>query len=484
MRLSPILRLEVRQTIRQRLTWLVLGLLFVAMLIGSAVGVARVRSERATLDRVAAEARASVAAAKATSRRYSRSADYQVAQFRDPTDAYGYMYNFLTSYATRATGSLAALTVGQSDLQPGFIRVNFANVFPDSSYELKSPRILALGAFDLGFVLVYLVPLALIALGGTRLAGEQDSGILRMIAAQPIAPLTVAAAKFGALALVAVPAITLGTLLALAVTGGVAGGEFVPSIVLLLLLVGLYALFWIAACALAASLWRGAVGALTTLVLGWAAATVLLPAFATLVLDITLPVPSRLAYVDTSRAVADQIAADGQAAEQWLTGRGYLATINPEAGTSSEVGRLATQQLTRAALAAPQRAFDDHAAGVETGSAVLRLVSPALVLDGALQRLAGTDARRQRLFVAEAERHAEALRSWFEPRVLANIGRQPRCQGCLGRLNFVEYDEVPVFRPAATPPAIGQSVLAALYLAAVTAAVALIARRRFTHWPL
>lgn len=482
--MSPILRLEVRETLRQRLTWLVLGLLFVAMLIGGAVGAARVNAERATLDRVAAEQRASIATAKASAERYGSPADYQVAQFRDPTDAYGYMYNFLTSYATRQPGPLAPLTAGQSDLQPAFIRVNFANVFPDSAYELKSPRILALGAFDLGFVLVYLVPLALIALGGTRLAGEQDNGILRMIAAQPVAPRTVAVAKFGALAIVAVPAVALGALLALIATGGMGGGVSPSSLVLLLVLVSLYALFWIAACALTASLWKGAVGALAMLVLGWAAATVLLPALAALMLDIALPTPSRLAYVDSSRALADRLGADEQSAARWLAGRADLVAINPDAGTSSEVARFASQRLTRAALVGPQRRFDDHAVRIETGSTLLRMASPALMLDGALQRLAGTDARRQRLFVVEADRHAEAMRSWFEPRVLRNIGKPPRCQSCPGRLNFADYDAAPVFRPATTPPAVGAAALAALYLAAVTAVVIMIARHRFTHWPL
>jgi len=107
-----------------------------------------------------------------------------------------------------------------------------------------------------------------------------------------------------------------------------------------------------------------------------------------------------------------------------------------------------------------------------------------LVLDGALQRLAGTDARRQRLFLADADRHAEALRSWFGPRVLTNIGKPLACEGCPGRLNFSAYDAVPAFRPAVPPLGLGSAALAALYLSAVTAVLALLARRRLKRWPL
>lgn len=483
MSVLPIFRLEIRHTLRQRLTWAVLGLLLAAMLIGSMVGAARVAAEDATLDRVNIETQQSIATSKAAARRYGRPGSYEVAQFRDPTDAYGYMFNFLTSYATRKPAPLGALTVGQSDLQPGFIRVNFANPFPDSSYELKSPRILALGSFDLGFVLVYLVPLALIALGGTRIAGEQDSGVLRLIAAQPVHPRTVAAAKFGALALIAVPVIALAAPLMLELAGGVGDGVTAFSLLLLVALVALYALFWIAACALAASLWRGAVGAFATLVLGWAVATVLVPTLAALALDLAVPAPSRLAYINESRAVVDRLSAEKGAATRWLAGRHDLASISTDAASSAEVGRLATQRLTRAALAPARGAFDDHAARTEAGSAALRLASPALVLDGALQRLAETDAYRQRLFVAAAGRHAELLRSWFEPRVLAALGKAPACRECPGRLTFAAYDAVPVFRPDARTASLAPAILATLYLAIVTAAVGLIAYRRFARWP-
>lgn len=483
MSLMPILKLELRHTLRQRLTWAVLGLLLGAMLISSMVGAARVAAEQATFMRIDEETQQSIAAAKGATRRYAIPASYEVAQFRDPTDAYGYMFNFLTSYAIRMPAPLAALAVGQSDLQPGFIRVNFANPFPDSSYELKSPRMLALGAFDLGFVLVYLVPLALVALGGTRIAGEQDSGVLRLIAAQPVDPRTVAVAKFGALALIAVPVIALGAPVMLALVGGLGTGATVSSLLLLVSLVALYALFWITACAFAASLWRGAVGTLATLVLGWAAATVLVPTLAALTLDLTSAAPSRLAYVDDSRMVADRLSANKEVGKRWLASRRDLTSINANAGGTAEVERLSTQRLTRAALAPVQRAFDRHAARMETGSAILRLASPALVLDGALQRLADTDAYRQRLFVAAADRHAETLRGWFEPRVLGAIGRARACKQCPGRLTFAAYDSVPVFRPEAPPASFSPAVIAILYLALVTAAAGLLAYRRFARWP-
>ncbi len=59
----PLLRLEVRRLTRAPLTWIVLALLFAAMLVAAMTGVARVRAEEATLARIATEERQSLARA-------------------------------------------------------------------------------------------------------------------------------------------------------------------------------------------------------------------------------------------------------------------------------------------------------------------------------------------------------------------------------------------------------------------------------------
>ncbi|MCC2978337.1 ABC transporter permease subunit [Sphingomonas sp. PL-96] len=481
---AALFRLELRETLRQPLTWIVLALLAAAMLAGCAVGAARVAAERAALAEVTDEARVSVEEAKATARRYAAPAQLEVAQFRDPSDAFGYMYNFLTVYATRVPAPLAAVTVGQSDLTPPFIRVNFANVFPDSGYELRSPRMLALGAFDLGFVLVYLVPLAVIALGGTRLAGEQDSGILRMIAAQPVAPRQVAAVKFLALAAVTVPFIATVPLLALWSTGGIGTGSSAAMLSALAILSAAYACFWIAMCALAASLWRGSVAALAMLVLSWATMTVLLPSLAALLLDLAAPAPSRLAYVDASRVAADREAMDKGAAADWFDSRHDLGWINPNPVFGPELARLARDQHNRAALLPLRQAFEGHAARLQDGSTVARLVSPALVLDGALQHLAGTDGSRQQAYVHAADGYTQHLRRWFERRVVAALGKPPRCPDCPGRLSFREHDRVPAFRASIPAPDPAPLAWAIGYLAVAVLAVASLAYRRLQRWPL
>jgi ABC-2 type transport system permease protein len=233
--------LEVRALLGQPLVIAVHALLFAAMLVGAANGAARVARDRALLGNVMAEEAGAVSAAKAASVRYAKPSPLAIEYHRDPTDAFGYMNYFLVTHAVKPPLPLAALATGQGDLQPARIRIDFNTVFPDAAYDRGNPRMLKLGEFDLLFVLLYLVPLGLIALGATRLTGEQDSGVLRMIAAQPVTLWTVAFAKAGALAAISLLAIVGGMLVALSFAGAL-GGLLVLGVALL---VAMWVLFWV-----------------------------------------------------------------------------------------------------------------------------------------------------------------------------------------------------------------------------------------------
>jgi ABC-2 type transport system permease protein len=375
------------------------------------------------------------------------------------------------------------LATGQADLQPSRIRIDFNAIFPDAAYDLGNPRTLRLGSFDLAFVLVFLVPLAIIAIGGTRLVGEQDSGVLRMIAAQPIALRTVALIKAAAFAAVAVVAVVAALLIALLVTGGL-GSALIAGIALL---VAVWVMFWVALTLLVASFWRGAVGSIVILVLVWLALTVLAPSVAALAIDAVLPAPSRAAYIDRSRQAMDGFYRDEAAMhEAWLARFPQYAGRATEMVKTPEVKRFARDAFYRNQLETDRDAFASRDAQVAGASDLLRMLSPAMMLDGALQAAAGTDVRRHLAFVAAADAYGERLRRWFEPLALANASDPRRaCSGCPGRLNFTRYDEVPRFVPVADNSVPVRWIsLALLYLAAAVVLLLAWSIRRLRDWPV
>lgn len=478
-----LLMLEIRALLGQPLVIAVYALLFAAMLVGAANGAARVARERAMLGNVMAEEAGAVSAAKAASARYAKPSPLAIEYHRDPTDAFGYMNYFLVTHAVKPPLPLAALAIGQGDLQPARIRIDFNTVFPDAAYDRGNPRMLKLGEFDLLFVLLYLVPLGLIALGATRLTGEQDSGVLRMIAAQPVSLRTVAFAKAGALAAISLFAMVGGMLLALLLAGAL-GNLLVLGVALL---VAMWVLFWVALSVLVASYWRGAVASVATLVLIWGALTVLVPTMVALAIATALPTPSRIAYIDASRKAMDGFYRDEATAYAgWIARFPQYADRTPEMVKSPEVKRFARDAYYRKALLPERDAF--AANGVATGRAaeLARFLSPAMMLDGAVQAAAGTDDERHVAFVAAADAYSERLRRWFEPLALANAAEPRRsCPACPGRLNFNRYDDVPRFVPVAETGRGARWIgFGILYLAAAAALLAAWAARRLRAWPV
>lgn len=491
-RFHRLLRVELRLLLRERLTWAILAALLAALCLGAKTGAEHVAVAQAAIAEADADAARAVREARAAHDRYAEPGPLKVNYWQDPTDAFGFMHYFLAAYAVKPPTPLAALAVGQSDVQPTLVRVGFgiSTVFDDTAYELGSAARLRLGPFDLTFVLVYLVPLAVIALAGARLSGERDAGILRLIAAQPVEPRTVAAAKFGAAALVAIPAVLAGTALALALNGALEGlTGWGMTLALLAAALAAYVAFWTAACALAASLWRGAVQALAFLVLAWACLTVALPAALSLAVDALAPVPSRIEAIDASRRAQDRFYNGDEGPR--ITAA-WLAVRVPEAGDRSdllpapEIKRVARDAFYDVALAEHREAAQTRARLAAGWSRTLATLSPATALTLALETAAGTDAGRHAAFLGAVADYRQRLREFFEPRILAQALRpMPVCEGCQARLDFDAYDAVPAF-PTGVPAeaAIEQALVSARCILIGALALAALAYRRFRAWPV
>ncbi|MGF3027101.1 DUF3526 domain-containing protein [Methylobacterium aquaticum] len=490
-RFVTVLATEIRLLLRERLTWAVLAALLVALCVGARTGAERVTAERAAVARAAqAEARA-VGEAKAAYARYARPSPVKVNYWQDPTHAFGYMTQFLTVHAVKPATPLAALATGQSDVQPSLMRVGFgfSTVFDDTAYELGSAARLRLGAFDLTFVLVYLVPLAVIALAGTRLAAEQDTGILRLLASQPIAPRLATGAKFGAVALVATTGTLAAAALALALFGGLPPlTGWGTTLALLAAALAAYTLLWVAACAVVVSLWRGAVTALVLLVLAWACAAVAVPAALGLAVEALAPRPSRIAAIDASRQVQERFYSGTEGSRlsaDWLASH-VPGTGRPGLLDAPEIKRLARDAFYDAALAPHRYAARAHSTAAADWSGRLALLSPASAFALALETAAGSDAGRHAAFLAAAADYRATLRAFFEPRILAQaLHPAPVCDGCQARLDFDAYDSVPVFPVSLDPgTAERQALLSLASLLAGSLLLGLIAFRRLARWPV
>jgi ABC-2 type transport system permease protein len=93
---------------------------------------------------------------------------------------------------------LAALSIGQRDINPSLLSVNIRNL-EEQKYntELHNPAFQLLGNMDFSFVLIYLFPLVIIAFCFNVISEEKESGIWKLICNQSKKPYRLVLQKLG-----------------------------------------------------------------------------------------------------------------------------------------------------------------------------------------------------------------------------------------------------------------------------------------------
>lgn len=187
-------------------------------------------------------------------------------------------------HAALPPGPLAALARGTAESRPN---VEFVGLFPDQAMKASdaggNPAFARTGGFDLAFVIVFLLPLALIALLHDALAGEREGGRLALTLSQPTSAGRLLTGMVLARAgIVIVP-------LLVAIIGLVPKA---PGWAMVVWVTGAYALFWTALCAFVVSRARSAGASAVALGLLWAVLVVVAPAAVSSIARARHPVPA------------------------------------------------------------------------------------------------------------------------------------------------------------------------------------------------
>ena len=364
-------------------------------------------------------------------------------------------------------GPLTALAVGQTDLLPYYYDVSIQT--NESSFlqngEIENPLNLLVGRFDLAFVVVYLLPLLILALSFNVLSGEREQGTLALTLSQPVSARGVVTAKLAFRAILVV-GLALGvSLLGIAFTGGFASPG---RVALWCAAVTAYALFWFTLAAWVNGLGRSSAWNATVLVGAWLLLVVVLPASVNITAGLLHPLPSRVEMITAQREASNE--AVNQRSE--LLAR-YLED-HPELA-----GGVAADEANRAALAwaatdAVNRRLEEvtdvheeRLAAQRTLVRRYRFLSPALLTQEALLDAAGTGDARFALFRSQVREFAERWRTFFVPAILA--GEQMTAEVLPGVPSFRFVDEQ--VREVAARAAIPLAALGGLLVLAGAGAV-------------
>jgi ABC-2 type transport system permease protein len=357
------------------------------------------------------------------------------------TVAKGEKPNFGLIYATalpfRAglpNAPLAPMSAGQAEGYPAAASISpFMDpyaIFDPHMAGLESPAVLSAGRFDLAFVIVVLLPLLLIAATYDFWSRDVESGSARFQLAQPVGParliLTRVALRGGTL-LIGTVVVAISALLLTGVTDG-------AGLALFGLVVLAYGTFWITLVALINLVVRTSTTSAVAAGTAWLAIVMLLPAALLAYAGHAAPRPSSMAHTNNVRTAGLSVRAANakaaHAASEAKSGRAYPATLwHSRRETAERDARLAPIHEAHADAQAHHRRLAEAA----------RFVSPAVIAQDALDRIAGTDATRALAFQAQARGFAARVRAfalnWMDRDRLMTLADY---DGGLPRFAFVE----------------------------------------------
>jgi ABC-2 type transport system permease protein len=337
--------------------------------------------------------------------------------------------------AARPSGPLAALSFGQEDIVPLSANVSLWMVRTDNlfrKYQLASPIALSMGRFDAGFLVVLLLPLFVLALTYGVVAGERESGRLRVASIAGADWRKRLGIKF---ALRVVPVALVLVLIALV---ALAWGAPMARILVWIIAATFYTAFWAGiAVVLATRPWRQEVIALAAGGV-WLLVVVLLPATAALAARAFVPPPSAIALINTSREASldanrelmenlENFANDHpELVEEPLTKDDWAAKLY--------VSQLVVERRVDPVVIRMQQSIDDQS----TWAARFGLLSPTSVLDDLLSEVAGTSARRQSDYRYQVLDFLHAWRAELSPLIFSRTRMTPERIAALPRFRYTE----------------------------------------------
>jgi ABC-2 type transport system permease protein len=359
--------------------------------------------------------------------------------YQNPASAHAVGNQLAATYAILPPTSLALTAIGQSDLNPPYTKVSGENkeIFALNE-EIENPGNLLAGNFDLAFVVVFLLPILIIALSYNLLSAEREQGTLAITMTNPV-PLWVLIA--GKLCFRA--GFVFSMMAGMAVIGLIIAGADLTasdSMVRLAWWIGLlftYILFWFAmAVAVNVQAKSSSHNALVLTGL-WIMLLLVLPTFISIAINVAYPLPSRVAMIGAIRAAQTDAGKSSDATVARFEQEHPEMTIKPG---SADDDYAASRKRVLVQLAASERVaqimtgYDRQLAKRQRIAEILRFLSPAIVMQEALNAIAGTDNSRYRHLSRQVDAFRRTRQDFFMPKALNNVP-----------LKLADYQDFPRF---------------------------------------
>ncbi|MEM0931457.1 MAG: DUF3526 domain-containing protein [Bacteroidota bacterium] len=311
---------------------------------------------------------------------------------------------------------MAFIATGQADLFTHYVKPKVSgNDFAMNFAEMTSPVQLLFGSFDLAFVIIYLLPLLIIAFSYDILSAERESGSLRLLAAQPIKIHTWVLQKLGLrffwLTLLVVCSLTLVFL----VIGLNPLGQLGVFFSLLLLTLG-YMLFWFS-LAFLINLGVGNSARNAVMLLGlWVAFVLLAPSLLNQMGNTLYPMPSRTLMINEMRNLKAEVTErQDEILDNFLRDHPEYAINDTTQFRGFYHRYMASQRLIKEELSPVVDAYEAQLKERQDWVDQFKWISPAVIVQESLNQMAGTSTQDYENFRKQVVRFAVGWREHFMP---------------------------------------------------------------------
>ncbi len=391
----------------------------------------------------------------------------QPTGFQDPRSAGAIGGTTAAPYLAMPPAPLAALSIGQSDLYPYYFKLNLRSKQAIlASDEIENPTNLLAGRFDLAFVLISLFPLVILALGYNLISAEREQGTLVLALSQP---LTLSQLVLGKIALRGL--LLLGLLLAFTLGGAALTGVNLADssawlrLGLWIALMSLYTAFWFGLAVLVNTFRASSATNALTLAGCWLAFVLVLPSLANLVATSLYPVPSRVEMVQAMRSAGKEAQSKGSVLlSKYMEDHPELVPEEKGAPDFASLSYAVQMEVDRRVQPILDQ-FDRQVSAQQSFVDTFRFVSPAILVQSALNDLSGTSLGRYQHFTRLVDRFFGQWQAYFLPKVFAKTKLTSAQTAEFPRYQWEEESDASVLSRVAVTLA-GLAALAAVVLLA------------------
>lgn len=442
--LAAITRHELRRSLRDRaLPWLII--LFTVLAAYGAWNGAHWAGERSATAQLVADEAATMVAKKRE----------QLAEATPGSPMFFAAPHLVNFRPVLWPGAMAPLSIGQAEAYPYAARLTplaDIRIFEAFKVDVDNPAVRAAGRFDLAFVIVFVLPLVLMAATFDLWSRERERGISAMVVSQPVSVTTLLTGKALSRALVLLTPIIAATLAVLYV----AGARDVAGLAAVGLVVAIYGAFWIALAILINVFAKRSTEAALAGGAAWLAIVVLAPALILATVDIIVPAPSALQFSSAYQSTSQNIRKEQRLVRE---AKGPEVVRDPPPNIPERTRLFIKERATEDGILAPLiERQEQKLTGRRAVLNTLRLFLPAVAAQDALDRIAGSDADRALSFQDQVMTFMGVTRVWA-------VERLNRDQ----LMSSEDYDHVPQFR-FEEPPAGAFQTGVLIDLAAILAA--------------